>query len=193
MLERRYIAVPALRADPGVDGAKSTLGGYAATFGDLSVDLGGFREIIAPGAFRDSLASGADIRALYNHDSSNLLGRTSNKTLTVVEDDRGLNVTCELPDTSYARDLMALVRRGDICGMSFGFNVPDKGDSWGKAGGGLVRTLNRIDLSEVSFVGNPAYTSTSVSSRALGEVRSISENSAAAIHRLAMIRRLIAL
>src|SRR4051812_22717786 len=87
--------------------------GYAAVFNSLSSDLGGFKERIKPGAFRTSVTGSADIRALVDHDASKLLGRTSSGTLRVAEDEHGLRVEIDLPDTSYAKDVRTMVQRRD--------------------------------------------------------------------------------
>lgn len=167
--EYRFLEAKAcgeIRLDPGADGKPPVLRGYAAVFNSPSEDLGGFREIIAPGAFRDALASGDDIRALVGHDPMMLLGRTSNKTLRLREDDKGLYFENDVPDTSYARDMTALVNRGDIRGMSFGFRIVAKGDdSIARTGNQLIRTVHKAKLGEVSVVGNPAYRDTNLSLR----------------------------
>lgn len=136
--------------------------GYAAVFNSLSSDLGGWKEQIKPGAFRNSVKNNLDIRALVDHDPTRLLGRTSNGTLRAYEDERGLKVEIEVPDTSYGRDVMELVRRGDYRSMSFGFRVPAGGQSVSKEGGQAVRTLTEVDLREVSAVSVPAYGATSL-------------------------------
>src|ERR1700743_406805 len=114
--EFRTIQTAEIRSDDN-----NTLSGYAAVFNSPSEDLGGFRENIRKGAFTRCLSEQPDIRCLSNHDTSLILGRTRSGTLTVREDDRGLYFECNLPDTTTARDLSALVKRGDITGMSFGF------------------------------------------------------------------------
>ena len=134
-------------------------------FNSLSVDLGGFKEKLMPTAFRSTLSSGADIRALADHDSTKLLGRTSNSTLRVAETDRGLAVEIDMPDTSYARDMRELVKRRDIRGLSFGFKVRQHGQKFTKEGGLAVRELHDIDLKEVSIVSQPAYADTAVALR----------------------------
>src|SRR5918995_5655434 len=74
-----------------------TLHGYAAVYGAVSGDLGGFRERIAPGAFANVL--GADVRALLNHDPSEVLGRTRSGTLRLADDQRGLRFELDLPES----------------------------------------------------------------------------------------------
>src|SRR5580658_2142111 len=108
------------------DGTKG-LRGIAAPFNSLSVPLGGFRERIQPGAFTESLKSN-DIRALFDHNWANVLGRTPN-TLQLRETNAGLTFDIPtLPRTQLAADLTESISRGDISGVSFGFNVPDGGD-----------------------------------------------------------------
>jgi HK97 family phage prohead protease len=143
----------------------SKLVGYAAVFGSLSADLGGFQERILPGAFKGSIAGTTDIRALVDHDSTKLLGRRSNGTLQIAEDAKGLRVEIDLPDTSYARDVKNLVARKDVRGMSFGFRVPDGGQRFTKENGTTIRELSNIDLREVTVTSIPAYGATSVQVR----------------------------
>ena len=158
MLERRAIAAE-LRA-----GAGRTLFGYAARF-NVEAELAGFTERIAPGAFRDVLAGGADVLALVDHNPEKLLGRTASRTLRLSEDAQGLAFELELPDTSLAADVLALARRGDLGGMSFGFIVPRGGDAWT----GSVRELRRVELREISVVSAwPAYSQTEVAVRSRG-------------------------
>ena len=147
--------------------------GYAAVYAPaLSEDLGGFREKISPGAFDKSLESNADIRALWDHNTSQPLARTTNNSLKVSSDKRGLRVEIELPEgVSYADDLRQLVRSGVVNQMSFGFLVPPGGDTWDKdEDGNALRTLNSIDLHEVSVVSIPAYPDTTVALRGLRHV-----------------------
>ena len=131
-----------------------TVEGYASVFNSMSEDLGGFREIILPGAFKNALND--DVRALYNHDSNYLLARTTSGTLELKEDDKGLYYRFEMPNTSYGNDLLELYRRGDLTQSSFGFTV-DK-DSWRMEEGQHVRYIESVSsLFDVSAVVYPAY------------------------------------
>jgi HK97 family phage prohead protease len=140
--------------------------GYAATFAGTA-DLGAFREKIAPGAFQRTLASERDVVCLYNHDNSMLLGRKSAGTLTLQEDSKGLRFSCDLPDTSTARDVYANLRAGNLKECSFGFFVDgEDGESWEQqADGGILRTLRSVNLFDVSVVTFPAYTNTEAAAR----------------------------
>jgi HK97 family phage prohead protease len=145
-----------------------TLTGYAAVFNSPSQDMGGWYEIIAPGAFTQSLQARFDVCCLRDHDSAILLGRNTSGTLRLLQDDIGLKFSCALPDTSQARDLAVLVQRGDIAKCSFGF-VCTKDDWDEDASGNLVRTVRSAILFDVSAVWEPAYSGTSVSLRSLNE------------------------
>lgn len=149
-----------------IDGKR--LDGHAIVFNALSLDLGGFREMIAPEAVDRALNDGADVRALFDHDSGKVLGRTRAGTLTLRKDSKGLRAIVE-PDLeiSYARDLVRSVARGDISGMSFGFRVLS--DAWDFEGKMPIRTVTDMSLSEVSIVSWPAYEQTNVEARNVGE------------------------
>lgn len=159
-LERRFYTAE-LRAEPEA----RKLAGYAAVFNSLSHDLGGFREVIRPGAFARALDM--DVRALWNHDSNHVLGRTTSGTLRLREDDHGLYMEVDLPDTTMGRDVYAMVQRGDVDQMSFSFSVNEGGDEWRKEGKQQVRELVDVALYDVSPVTYPAYEATTVSARAL--------------------------
>lgn len=157
--ERRTVQITEIRAEN--DGKIS---GYAAVFNQPSELLyGSFREVIRPGAFNSSLQN--DIRALWNHDTAYVLGRNKSGTLAIREDERGLRVDITPPETQWARDLMVSIKRGDISQMSFGFNV--KKDSWSatQEDGTQMRTLEDVNLHEVSVVTFPAYPQTAVAVR----------------------------
>jgi HK97 family phage prohead protease len=153
--ERR--AATELRADG------RRLVGYAAVFG-IEARIGSFREVVMPGAFRASLASGADILALADHDRARLLGRTRSGTLHLAEDGKGLSFAIDLADTSLARDLLTMAERGDIGGASIGFRAAD--EAWPAAD---RRELRVVDLLEISIVAShAAYPETSVQARSQG-------------------------
>jgi uncharacterized protein len=165
-IERRKLPISELRVEQKDDSRKIV--GYAAVFNSLSEDLGGFREKIAPGAFKRSLENGADVRALLNHDSNYVLGRNKSGTLFLSEDERGLKIEITPPDTQWARDLMVSMERGDIDQMSFGFYTIS--DDWETKDGENIRTLKEVELFDVSVVTYPAYTATSANVRSAEEV-----------------------
>ena len=144
---------------------KLQFSGYAAVFNSDSEPLP-FIERIMPGAFDKTLKSRNNIKMYLNHDSTLVLGSTRAKTLRLATDTVGLYTEADLPDTSYARDLAEVMRRGDVDSMSFGFSVPRFGDSWSEDG--MRRNLNEVRLHEVSVVtGFPAYSATSASLRSI--------------------------
>lgn len=161
-MEKRCWMDCELRVEPG-DSPKIT--GYAARYNAWSEDLGGFREIIKPGAFRRAVSEGQDVRALVDHDSSMILGRTKSGTLRLSENTVGLRVEIDPPDTTAGRDVVESIRRGDLTGMSFGFTTV--ADKWGTEGGKPVRELHDLNLFDVSVVAYPAYPDTSVAMRSL--------------------------
>lgn len=164
-IERRTYAVTEFRVDAKENEPPKMIG-HAAMFNSLSEDLGGFREQIAPGAFAGTLQT-ADIRALFNHDSNIVLGRNKAGTLRLSEDNTGLSIEIDPPDTSAARDLIVSMKRGDINQMSFGFRTIS--DAWAKTNGEWVRTLLEVDLFDVSPVTYPAYSSTDIAVRSMNE------------------------
>jgi hypothetical protein len=116
--ELRYVVAQELRATGSAKQPK--VEGYAATFAGVA-DLGAFREKIAPGAFKRTLASDRDVVAVYNHNNDMLLGRKSAGTLTLAEDSRGLRFSCDLPDTSIARDVIRESQCRQLEGMQLWF------------------------------------------------------------------------
>lgn len=163
-IERRCITVNLRTA---ADGEARTLEGYAVVFGSISEDLGGFREVIEPGAFSEALAETPDVRALFNHDPNLVLGRTINGTLILAEDARGLHISVTLPPTTYAQDIAALVERNDVNQMSFAFRTRKGGETWTTEEGQRLRRLRSLSLYDVSVVTYPAYQATTVSARTL--------------------------
>lgn len=141
------------------------LTGYAIVFDALSLDLGGFREIMHPDAVNRTLTNALDVRALIDHDTSRVLGRTRAGTLRLTKDAHGLRADIDPPNTTAARDLLESVSRGDISGMSFGFKVLE--DDWSLEAGQPVRTVMDMEIREVSIVSFPAYPQTEVAHRSL--------------------------
>jgi len=142
--------------------------GIAASYNTRSGDLGGFVEQIAPGAFKRSLDSGADVKCTQNHSPDLLMGRTKNGTLRLQDSPQGLRFVCKLsPEISTHANLRAMIMRGDLDSCSFAFVVPPDGDSWQEENGGkLLRTLRNVDLQDISIVTDPAYpTGTQASAR----------------------------
>lgn len=140
------------------------LSGYAATFGTEARIDGRYIEIIAPGAFADSLRSNADILALADHDPRSVLARTKSGTLRLSEDSRGLAFDLDVPPTTLGNDMLALAERGDLGGMSFGFRVRRDGERWNSDR--TRRELRSVDLAEISVVSAwPAYSNTVVAAR----------------------------
>lgn len=157
-LERRYRPDPELRV--AEENGKKTLFFYASVFDSLSEDLGGFKEKIGRRAFTKTLQEQSQrIFACFNHNPDNLLGRTSNGTLTLRTDLTGLLATVELPDTQLGRDIAYWVDRGDLSGASFSFAAVR--DRWSAMEDGTpLREILEARLYEVSPVVSPAYPAT---------------------------------
>ena len=135
--------------------------GHAAVFNKVDGPEW-FRERIAPGAFADSIKED-DVRALFNHDANFVLGRNKAGTLDLEEDETGLRMEIDPPDTQVARDLLTSIERGDIDQASFAFQAIDA--SWDTEDGEEVRTLKKVRLFDVSPVTFPFYEATDVSLR----------------------------
>lgn len=169
-IERRSMPIE-IRAD--MDARKIV--GHAALFNSISYSGRFFGEQIAPGAFAESIESD-DVRALFNHDPNYVLGRNKAGTLTLREDNVGLAIEIEPPDTQFARDLMVSINRGDISQMSFGFELlNDEDEKWDRAQKPPLRTIVRAKLWDISPVTFPFYENTDVALRSLelhaGQVR----------------------
>jgi HK97 family phage prohead protease len=155
-------AAPLARVEWRVSGVpeNKNIKGYAAVFNSMSHDLGGFREVIAPGAFSEVLARGADVRLLYNHDDGAVMARTKSGTLELVEDEVGLRIWArvDMADPDVQRVIPKMMR-ADVDQMSFAFTVEE--DEWDESGGYPLRTIRSVgELFEVSIVPFPAYEAT---------------------------------
>jgi uncharacterized protein len=158
-VEFRSVTVGPLEVRAADAGDGMQFSGYAAVFDSDSEPLP-FVERIAPGAFKRSLKSGREVRMFNNHNTDQVLATTRNGSLVLTEDQRGLRVDAKLPDTTLGRDLATLIADGTVHSMSFGFSVPQGGDSWSQDG--TSRVLREVMLHEVSVVqGFPAYPETS--------------------------------
>jgi uncharacterized protein len=138
-------------------GDKRTIFGYATKFAPVqSADLGGWIEEIHENAFDDCLRSKPDVAALWNHDPSHVLGRSTSGTLRLSTDKTGLKYEIDPPNTQLASDLIELMDRGDVHQSSFGFYCIE--DSWREGPNGTyIRTVLKANLFDVSPVTFPAY------------------------------------
>jgi HK97 family phage prohead protease len=140
--------------------------GRAVVYNSWSDPIYGiFKERIIPGAFDDCLARGGDIIATVNHCLEHILGRTSSRTLTLEKKEDGIDVEVTKGNYTYALNLAEAIKRGDLRGMSFMFDVLE--DKWDRVDDGVTRTVIRADIYEVAFVFHPAYPATDVSQRGI--------------------------
>lgn len=181
--------IPAeIRAD---DDGTIRVSGHAAVFNQEADIAGLFREVIAPGAFREAIGRD-DVVFLVNHDGLPL-ARTRSGTLTLTEDDIGLRMETELDaDDPDVRGIVPKMQRGDLDKMSFAFRPTRQ--EWDDSGEIPVRTIHEASLSDVSVVTNPAYEGTDIGLRSLQEHRKQqkAQNFHAARHRLRMKQKHLA-
>jgi HK97 family phage prohead protease len=146
------------------DGGDLYIEGYFAVFNSVYELWPGATESIAPGAFDDSVSD--DVRALYNHNTDLVLGRTSAGTMEINQDSRGLWGRIRINrDDSDAMNAYARIRRGDITGCSFGFDIADQETEY-REDGTVHWTIKRVSpLYEISPCTFPAYQDTTVSAR----------------------------
>lgn len=139
-----------------------TVSGYFAVFDQPTEIYPGENEVIKKGAFTESLKK-EEVVALWNHDSQKVLGRTSNDTLDLEEDDHGLKGTLHIAPTSYGKDVYQLIKRGDLAGCSIGFFVDDYQDV--AKDGSVTHEITKAQLLEVSVVTWPQYEQTEIAVR----------------------------
>jgi len=144
--------------------------GHAAIYNSGSEDLGGFREMLMPDAFKDADVS--DVRVLKNHNADYILGRTTAGTADVTPVEDGLHYRYTDGGTSYGKDLIISMKRGDITQSSFAFRIAEGGDKWEKASDGVYeRRINKIaKVFDVSPVTYPAYPDTTVAKRSIESI-----------------------
>lgn len=145
------------------DETEKVIEGYFVVFNSETELFPGAFEEIAPEAFNNTLSN--DIRALINHDTNLVLGRTKAGTLELEVDEKGLfgRIKINENDTD-AMNLYERVKRGDVDQCSFGFNIL-KEDVEYRDDGTIKWTIREVDLHEVSVVTFPAYQETSVQAR----------------------------
>ncbi len=137
--------------------------GYAVRWNELSQPLP-FLERFLPGAFKEQLGTDGDVLALVDHSTDKVIGRRSNSTLSLSEDQAGLKVEIK-PNTgtTWGKDIVSLVERRDVTGMSIGFKAIE--DAWDNQDGKQIRSVEKASLVEVSVVVNPAYAGTNIDKR----------------------------
>lgn len=163
------------------DNGRRYLEGYFAVFNEEYKVWDGWIESIAPGAFARYLATGADTKVLWNHDTNIVLGSTANGTATLREDETGLWGSVEINEMDQeAVNAYARINRGDVDGCSFGFDIARMEDWWDDDG--IYRTrITEVDpLYEVSPCTFPAYKATSISARNRDSLEQAKEKYAAA-------------
>jgi HK97 family phage prohead protease len=148
--------------------------GLGVLYGRYSADLGGFVEVVLPGSGTKTIME-QDIRGLFNHDPNNLLGRKNAGTLRLTTEERGIRYSISAPNTQVGNDVVELVKRGDIPGSSFGFNlVNERSATWAKSSRGYpVRQIHEFIMRDIGPVTFPAYGSTEPALRMLAEERSL--------------------
>lgn len=145
------------------DGDDLCIEGYFAVFNSNYDIMDGYSESVAPGAFTDTLDG--DVRALIDHDTRLVLGRTTAGTLELREDDKGLWGSIKInPNDQDAMNLYARVQRKDVDQCSFGFNILDE-ESEKREDGSIHWTIKKVQLFEVSCCTFPAYKDTNISAR----------------------------
>ena len=154
--------------------------GYAIVFNTESENLGNFIEVIDRDAVTPELIANSDIKLLYNHDEmQGILARSKRGkgTLNISIDERGVKYSAILPNTTLGNDVLESIRRGDLDSCSFAFTLDTNGDNWTKIKDNLYkRTITKFsELFDFSVVVTPAYSSTSVSARALDKIKELEQ------------------
>jgi HK97 family phage prohead protease len=161
-LETRTVKLTELRAADEAHPRRLT--GVAVVYG-AEAEMFDFTERFQPGAFKEWLATDFNVRARFEHDE--LLASRSNSTLKLTDTPSGLEVEIDVAETRAGDDALALVERGDIEGMSFGFRVMPGGQAWSEEGDKLYRDIFKAELHEVTITDSPAYTDSSIAKRSV--------------------------
>lgn len=151
------------------DSSSLTVSGYVNVPGQLSEVLRSgakqFRERIAPGAFKRAIERAKDIHFLVEHNDKQILSSTRNNSLQLREEDKGFFMSAEISPTTYGKDSFQLVKDGILQNLSFGFRSLK--DSWTQVNGMAIRTVEDLELYEISLVRDPAYTQSSIQARSI--------------------------
>lgn len=163
-MERRNLARGGVRLEERAEGGKRIVGLASVSY-DGTPDteyelLPGLRERIMPGAFDRALKEKDDVRALFNHDSNLVLGRTKSGTLKLTATREGLAYEIEPADTTAYRDTVAHLERGDVDGSSFAFLVTREQWLYDKDRRTDIRQVQEVQLFDVGPVTYPAYEAT---------------------------------
>jgi len=168
-LEKRFLPIEELEIRTEDEGGLK-ISGYAALYNRKSDNLGGFVEILRPGAFRKALESEPDVKALFNHDPSSIFARTKNGSLALTENQTGLKFEAMIgADDEDGKRIYNKVKNGLIDQCSFAFACGEDGQKWTESKDGpMLREIFEVDLlADVSVVTNPAYPQTTVQARSI--------------------------
>jgi HK97 family phage prohead protease len=170
-MERRAIAQGlTVEVRESEAGKANVIQGYAALYDSRTVIWNLFTESIARNAFLRAVAEGDDCRCLFNHDPNYVLGRTKSGTLRLKDDETGLWMENDVPDTQAGRDVLESIRRGDVTGQSFAAIVTKERWTISKNRDEMDhREIQEVQLFDTSVVTYPAYEDTSVGLRSLAE------------------------
>ena len=161
--ETKNMRIETREAEEGKEG-KKVIKGEAIVFNQKSLDLGGFREVILPGAADQSLLE-RNQKSYWNHNTDFVLGSVRAGTMSLTKTETGIDFEIEPADSPIVRSFIESIDRGDVNQMSFGFRCLK--DEWriDHDLDEVIRDVITMDLREVSPVANPAYPQTSVSMR----------------------------
>jgi hypothetical protein len=162
-LQRREVRPVQTEFTARDEGEAPTIEGYFAVFNSIYEIAPGMTESVAPGAFSRTLSN--DVRALTNHDTTLVLGRTKAHTLELREDEHGLWGKISInPKDADAMNLYERVKRGDVDQCSFGFEITNEETDF-RDDGSIHWTIKDVELYEVSACTFPAYKETNISAR----------------------------
>lgn len=163
-MEKRTVITSNAEFRAGAEGEKKYLEGYFIRFNQETNLYGNVYEQVAPESVRDDIAS-QDVRALFDHDSAKVLGRTTSGTLEIRKDALGVYGRVEINENdTEALNVYSRVMRGDISSASFGFFLNDQSIEE-RSDGTVHVTIREIELFEISVVTFPAYPQTEIGAR----------------------------